>query len=64
MQEKINLLVYGLNRPYFKQKQKNKYYNILVNLTDKSHMLDIFLISSMYYKFSYKLWFYSLKEFK
>ena len=25
---------------------------------------DIFLISSVYYKCSYKLWFHSLKEFK
>ena len=30
----------------------------------KSHMLDIFLISSVYYKCSYKLWIDSLKEFK
>ena len=28
----------------------------------KSHTSDIFLISSVYYKCSYKLWFHSLKE--
>ena len=33
-------------------------------ILSKSYMLDIFLISSVYYKCSYKLWFYSLKEFK
>ena len=33
-------------------------------ILSKSHMLDIFLILSVYYKFSYKLWFLSLKEFK
>ena len=30
----------------------------------KSHMLDIFLISSVYFKCSYKLSFHSFKEFK
>ena len=31
-------------------------------ILSKSHMLDIFLISSVYCKCSYKLWFLSLKE--
>ena len=31
-------------------------------IQSKSHMLDIFLISSVYYKCSYKLWFHSFKE--
>ena len=30
----------------------------------KSHKLDVFSISSAYYKCSYKLWFHSLKKFK
>ena len=30
--DQVNLLVYGPDRPYFKQKQKNKiYYKILAN---------------------------------
>ena len=33
-------------------------------ILSKSHMLDIFLIWSVYYTYSYKLWFHSLKEFK
>ena len=33
-------------------------------ILSKSHMLDIFLISSVYYKDSYKLRFHPLKEFK
>ena len=33
-------------------------------IPSKSHMLDFVLISSVYYKCSYKLWFHSLKVFK
>ena len=32
-------------------------------ILSKSHVLDIFLISSVHYKLSYKLWFHSLKVF-
>ena len=32
-------------------------------ILSKSHVLDTFLISSVYYKCSYKLWFHPLKEF-
>ena len=32
-------------------------------ILSRSYMLDIFLISSVCFKCSYKLWFYSLKEF-
>ena len=40
-----------------------KLYSVF-KILSKSHMLEIFLISSAYYKCSYKLWFNSLKEFK
>ena len=36
----------------------------LFKIPSKSHMLDLALISSVYYKCSDKLWFHSLKEFK
>ena len=57
-QGKVNLLVYGPNRPYFKQKQKNnitKFWPTWPTYVRYMSHDMIFLISSVYHKCLYKL---------